>query len=79
MTRFLKREKWLVENIVFPDQPCQGCAMNINHGAGCLMHFIRPMRPAGCYLGIYILVPRPPDGTRCRDLDGNIKVVGRDV
>jgi len=28
---------------------------------------------------IYILVPRPPDGTRCRDLEGNIKVVGRDV
>lgn len=28
---------------------------------------------------IYIIVPRPPAGTRCRDLEGNIKVVGRDV
>ena len=30
----------------------------------------------GCH---FVLVPRPPDGTRCRDLNGNIKVVGRDV
>ena len=27
----------------------------------------------------FTLVPRPPDGTRCRDLDGNLKIVGVDV
>ena len=32
-----------------------------------------------CRNKIFLETPRPPDGTRCRDLDGNIKVVGRDV
>jgi len=75
MTRFLKRAKQENDDGLL----CQGCAMNIQNGAACLMHIARPQLPAGCGGGIYILVPRPPDGTRCRDLDGNIKVVGRDV
>ena len=74
-TRFLKREKEY--DYIVP--LCRGCAMDIRNGAACLMHIARPLLPAGCGDGIYILVPRPPDGTRCRYLDGNIKVVGVDV
>ena len=77
-TRFLKRLKR--ENKAADDERlCQGCAMDIRNGAACLMHIARPLLPAGCGDGIYILVPRPPDGTRCRDLAGKIKIVGVDV
>ena len=41
------------------------------HERGCLR--------VDCSKGVFIETPRPPDGTRCRDLDGNIKVVGVDV
>ena len=75
MTRFLRRAKQENDD----ERLCQGCAMDIRNGAACLMHIARPQLPAGCGDGIFTLVPRPPDGTRCRDLNGNIKVVGRDV
>ena len=69
MTRFLKRAE--------PTSClCGGCTFN--GSPGCVFTEIT-RRPALCGDQIYILVPRPPDGTRCRDLDGNIKVVGRDV
>ena len=41
------------------------------HNRGCLR--------VDCSRGVFIEVPRPPDGTRCRDLDGNLKIVGVDV
>ena len=76
MTRFLKR--------VVSDCFCTGCAFDISHdGNSCLKHkIIYPgTREVMCVDPdvIFLLVPRPPDGTRCRDLDGNIKVVGVDV
>jgi len=70
MTRFLKRAE--------PTHSlCGGCVFRNPENGVC---FLRPYpRACGCGDGIFTLVPRPPDGTRCRDLDGNIKVVGRDV
>ena len=78
MTRFLKRVP------VIDGSGCNGCAFDIHHnGNSCLKHkIVYPgTREAMCVDPdiIFILVPRPPDGTRCRDLDGNIKVVGVDV
>ena len=73
--RFLKRAKQENDDELL----CWGCAMNIQNGTACLIHIARPNTPAGCGDGIFLLVPRPPDGTRCRDLEGNIKVVRRDV
>ncbi len=65
MTRFLKREKWQIETA------CNPCVFN--------QYTTCPISLEDCREVVFILVPRPPDGTRCRDLDGNIKVVGRDV
>ena len=75
MTRFLKR--------VLSNSECDGCAFMGQAGTYCLKHAI--IFPFGDHAAcvqpdsIFLLVPRPPDGTRCRDLDGNIKVVGVDV
>lgn len=66
MTRFLKRENGPHETI-----RCLGCVF--------FPKFLCWRHKVKCGDGIYILAPRPSDGTRCRDLDGNIKVVGRDV
>ena len=70
MTRFLKRAE--------PTSGlCGGCIFRNPKNVVC---FWRDTHcDCGCGDGIYTLVPRPPDGTRCRDLDGNIKVVGVDV
>lgn len=69
MTRFLKRAER-------KDRMCTGCVLYREFPENCLGSELN--MPCGTY-SIFILVPRPPDGTRCRDLDGNIKVVGRDV
>lgn len=70
MTRFLKR---------VPQKVNGTCG-------GCVFANIQPtIWYYGCYFRIYCgdgiltLVPRPPDGTRCRDLEGNLKIVGVDV
>jgi hypothetical protein len=66
MTRFLKS--------VFSggESSCPLCAL---YTIDCLMANV-----LGCDENChFILGPRPPDGTRCRDLEGNVKVVGRDV
>ena len=68
MTRFLKRVK---RN----NSRCTGCIFN--KGTMCSA-FESPIPFCGTY-HIFTLVPRPPNGTRCRDLNENIKVVGRDV
>jgi hypothetical protein len=65
MTRFLKREKWQFETA------CNPCVFN--------KYTTCPISLEDCIEDVFILVPRPPDGTRCRDFDGNIKVVGVDV
>ncbi len=70
MTRFLKREKR-------DDRSCAGCILWRPFPQACWVSELN-IPYCGNY-SIYALVPRPPDGTRCRDLDGNIKVVGRDV
>ena len=67
MTRFLKREKRA-------DRSCAGCML---YRDSCWASELN-MPFCGTY-SIYILVPRPPDGTRCRDLAGKIKIVGMDV
>ncbi len=68
MTRFLKRVKR-------DSYRCTGCIFN----KGIICSAVgAPIPFCGTY-HIFVLVPRPPDGTRCRDLDGNIKVVGVDV
>lgn len=41
------------------------------HEHGCLR--------VDCSRGVFIEVTRPPDGTRCRDLEGRVKIVGVDV
>ncbi|MFA5377397.1 MAG: hypothetical protein WC455_16720 [Dehalococcoidia bacterium] len=73
MTRFLKR--------VPSGNGCGGCALW--NDQTCLKHYITPLidihNTCVAPNSIFTLVPRPPDGTRCRDLDGNIKVVRRDV
>jgi len=69
MTRFLKR----VERA---NNKCDGCIFRRPDPFGPCRAFNVPFCGTD---KIYILVSRPPDGTRCRDLDGNIKVVGRDV
>jgi hypothetical protein len=74
MTRFLKRVSQ--SNLL----GCFGCDMY--KGMDCLLHAKSShKKPVGCREDSFILtiVPRPPVGTRCRDLDGNIKVVGRDA
>jgi len=68
MTRFLKRVKR-------SDYRCTGCIFN--KGVICLANE-SPIPFCGTY-HIFTLVPRSPDGTRCRDLDGNLKIVGVDV
>ena len=65
MTRFLKREKWKF------DTGCSRCVFD-NWPTS-------PLCLGACRGMVFTLVPRPRDGTRCRDLDGNIKVVGVDV
>ena len=65
MTRFLKREKWQI------DTACTPCVFN--------KYTICPIPLEYCEEVVFILAPRPPDGTRCRDLDGNLKIVGVDV
>ena len=73
MTRFLKRAHE-------DGRMCGGCCFdNMRDENGfCGWTYIANRKPR-CGWGIFILVPRPPDGTRCRDLDGNIRVVGRDL
>ena len=74
MTRFLKRAHE-------DGRMCGGCALRLG-GRKYLCNSIwkgRDDYPCGSGNDIFHLVPRPPDGTRCRDLDGNIKVVGVDV
>ena len=66
MTRFLK-SVWSGS-----EAPCNLCDLR---AIDCLMTNA-PGCDDGCH---FLIVPRPPDGTRCRDLDGNIKVVGGDV
>ena len=74
MTRFLKRA-------YRASVPCQGCALHIGRGNFLCDKLQDHQTRLACGNGWFnlILVPRPPDGTRCRDLKGNIKVVGRDV
>ena len=69
MTRFLKREKWQFETA------CNPCVFK----SGPFKYTTCSISLADCREDVFIFVARPPDGTRCRDLDGNIKVVGRDV
>ena len=70
MTRFLKRAERT-------NNKCDGCIFRRPpYSFGPCRAFKVPFCGTD---KIYILVPRPPDGTRCRDLDGNIKVVRRDV
>ena len=70
MTRFLKRAGRV-------DRSCSGCVLYRDFPLSCLASELN-MPYCGTY-SIYVLVPSPPDGTRCRDLDGNIRVVGRDL
>lgn len=69
MTRFLKLKERSHIN-------CMGCVF-LKFSHGCQAH--RKLAFPFCGESIYISVPRPHDGTRCRDRDGNIKVVGVDV
>lgn len=74
MTRFLKRVPQ--SNLL----GCFGCDMS--RGMDCLLHVNNiNKKPVGCNESSFILklVSRPPDGTRCRDLDGNTRVVGVDI
>ena len=66
MTRFLKRAE-------STDGHCGGCVFDTR----CLS--VTRGKSPRCGRDTFILVPRPPDGTRCRDLDGKIKIVGKDV
>ena len=67
MTRFLKRGN---------RKPClKPCGECVFTGKECWKF----MKSYFCGDYVFTIVPRPPDGTRCRDLDGNIKVVGRDI
>jgi len=70
MTRFLKRAK--PTSLL-----CGGCVFSNPENGVCFWR--ASPRACGCGKGIFTLVPRPPDGTRCRDLDGNLKIVGVDV
>lgn len=90
MTRFLKRRM----SVTHTGTRCIECAMYsrrpLGYSGTCLKLAIFrgvPM-PEEWYCvddqshlinKSFILVPRPPDGTRCRDLDGNLKIVGVDV
>lgn len=66
MIRFLKRS--------WPEHGCcDGCALATTVHPGLCYYQNHPTQRR---VGIFTLVPRPPDGTRCLDLDGNIKVVG---
>lgn len=80
MTRFLKRNPCVIGF----EWRCDGCAFDIHHNSrSCLKHKIIYPGPRETMCidpdVVFVLVPRPPDGTHCRDLEGNIKVVGRDA
>ena len=75
MTRFLKRA-------ASPERecPCGGCVFWVNEiNFLCVaVELQRGVHP-DCSQGVFVETPRPPDGTRCRDFDGNLKIVGVDV